>query len=136
MIHFPKIHPRLTTNFLAWFVMRAAVSLNTLGFNRDILNSGPILSAVASEKELQDRLNDIKKLCPDVDLSPVAVQTAMRFRARLSEQRRRVDATLRMWTMREVDIEALLPYYEEAMKIYEELRVIYPVFVSLSCYSL
>lgn len=115
--------------------MRAAVSLNSLGFDRNILNSGPILSAVASEKELQDRLNDIKKLCPGVDLSPEAVQTAMRFRARLAEQRRRVDATLRMWTMRAADIEALLPYYEEVMKIHEELRVMYPC-LRLSYYSL
>ena len=105
--------------------MRAVSSLESLGLHPLSQMKAPSLSATASEQELQDRLNDIKRLCPGVDLSPQAVDNAMRFRTRVSEQIRRLEATKRMWMMRAKDVEALLPFYEEVLKIYQELRVVF-----------
>ena len=103
--------------------MRATLSLESLDFDRAVLSAPPTLSAIASVRDLQRRLNDIQQLCVGVDLSPQSANNAMTFLARLPEQRRRVETQLKMWKIRERDNLALAPYYEEVLKIHHELRV-------------
>jgi hypothetical protein len=105
--------------------MRAVSSLESLGLQPVSQMTAPILSATASEQDLEARLNDIKQLCPGVDFSPQGVDNAMRFRTRVAKQLQHLEATKRLWLMRVKDIQALIPFYEEVLKIYQELRVVF-----------
>jgi hypothetical protein len=102
---------------------RATVSLADMGFDLISVQAAPVLSAIASQADLDRMIAGMSTKTPGVSYDLNTVKARACFLDRLPAQRDRVDARLRLWAKREVDCLALKPFDTMFEKIYMEMKV-------------
>ena len=102
---------------------RATTSLQELGFDLAAVESVPVLSAKASQAELDELLQRMEAKCPGVDFSSKSVIARATFLSRVDAQRQRLEAKLTKWEKREHDCAALKPFDDMFARVYNEMKV-------------